>query len=246
MDRRQARHRPRNLIRVMPAEGLGNMAAPSASDTVVVVAGGEPLDPARPPALPEGALVVAADSGIDQAHALGLRVDVAVGDFDSVTVAGLARAADAGARLDRHPAAKDATDLELALVAAVALRPRQIHVIGGSGGRFDHLLANALLLAAPALAGTDVTAELGGARVAVVRHRVQLTGRPGDLLSLLAVHGPATGITTTGLEFPLVAGTLLAGSSRGVSNRFLAEVATVGVASGVLLAIQPGPEEPTS
>ena len=232
----------------MPAEGLGNMAAPSASDTVVVVAGGEAIDPTRPPALPAGAVVVAADSGIDQAHALGLRVDVAVGDFDSVTAGGLARATEGGARVDRHPVAKDATDLELALAAAVALEPRRIHVIGGSGGRFDHLLANALLLAAPALAAVDVTAELGGARLAVVRHAVQLTGRPGDLLSLLAVHGPATGVTTTGLEFPLDHETLRAGSSRGVSNRFATAVATVALAEGVLLAIQPisSHEEPTS
>ena len=232
----------------MPAEGLGNMAAPSASDTVVVVAGGEAIDPARPPALPAGAVVVAADSGIDQAHALGLRVDVAVGDFDSVTAGGLARATEGGARVDRHPVAKDATDLELALAAAVALEPRRIHVIGGSGGRFDHLLANALLLAAPSLATVEVTAELGGAALAVVRRHAQLTGRPGDLLSLLAVHGPATGVTTAGLAFPLHDETLLAGSSRGVSNRFAADVATVTLTSGVLLAVQPlpSPEEPVS
>ncbi len=58
--------------------------------TVIVVAGGgDPAGPVPSP-LPEGATVIAADGGVDRALALGLHVDMAVGDFDSVTEAGLA------------------------------------------------------------------------------------------------------------------------------------------------------------
>jgi hypothetical protein len=67
----------------MPAEGIG-MAAHSASDTVVVVTGGDPVALEHLATVPAGALVIAADSGIGHAHALGLTVDVALGDFDSV------------------------------------------------------------------------------------------------------------------------------------------------------------------
>ena len=48
--------------------------------------------------------------------------------------------------IERHPAAKDATDLELALDAAIALEPSRILVIGSAGGRLDHLLGSILLL----------------------------------------------------------------------------------------------------
>ena len=90
-------------------------------ERVVVVAAG-----ARGP-LPDldGAFVVAADGGADAALALGLHVDLAIGDFDSISAAGLAALERAGTRIERHPAAKDATDLELALDAALAAEPRR-------------------------------------------------------------------------------------------------------------------------
>lgn len=216
------------------------MAAPRASETVVVVvAGGDRVDRAVTASVPPGAVVIAADSGVDAAHALGLRVDVAIGDFDSVTPEGLARARAEGAEVVRHPVDKDATDLELALDAALARGPDRIHVLGGAGGRLDHLLANLLVITSSAYAEVAVTAEVAGARLTVIRAVADLHGQSGDLVSLVPQHGPATGITTTGLAFPLLDETLEAGSSRGVSNRFVTSRATVAVASGVLLAVQP-------
>ncbi len=216
------------------------MAAPGASEMVVVVTGGDPVDPAHLPVLPPDTTVIAADSGIDQAHALGLVVDLAIGDFDSVSRDGLARATDMGATVERHPAAKDATDLELALDAALALRPARIHVLGGHGGRLDHHLANALLLAAPAYATAALTAQMGAARVTVVRDTVELHGPLGDVVSLIAAHGPARGVTTTGLLFPLDHEDLHPGSTRGISNELVDASATVALDDGVLIAVQPG------
>src|SRR5882762_5122683 len=110
---------------------------------VVVVAGGEPPDFPVVRRISAAAYVIAADSGIDYAAALGLRVDEAVGDFDSVTPAGLAAVEAAGAVIERHPAAKDETDLELALGAALRVGAHRVTVVGGVGGRLDHLLGTA-------------------------------------------------------------------------------------------------------
>ena len=96
--------------------------------------------------------VIAADSGLDHAHAPRRRGRLVVGDLDSVDPETLAAAELAGTTVERHPAAKDATDLELALLAARDRGAREIVVVGGHGGRLDHFLANALLLATPALA----------------------------------------------------------------------------------------------
>jgi thiamine pyrophosphokinase len=207
--------------------------------TAVVVAGGDAPWPGVRALLPSGAMVIAADSGVDHAHALGLRVDVAVGDLDSVSPAALAAARAGGARVRVHPPAKDATDLELALGEARDLGARRVVVVGGADGRFDHLLANALLLAAPAFADLEVEALLGSARVAVVRGHRRLHGRTGALLTLLPVHGPARGIVTEGLRYPLAGEDLSVGSTRGVSNVFLGPEAVVTVQSGTLLAVQP-------
>ncbi|MGH9275527.1 MAG: thiamine diphosphokinase [Acidimicrobiales bacterium] len=216
------------------------MPAPSASDTIIVVTGGDTIDPAELGRVPERALVIAADSGVELAQALGLPIHLAIGDFDSVDPGALRVAEAAGALVERHPVAKDATDLELALDAALARRPRRVHVIGGHGGRLDHLLANALLLAAPAYAGVELVAHMGPARVTVVRAEATLLGHPGDLVTLLAVHGPACGVATEGLLYPLDGEHLQPGSTRGVSNEMTATHAVVRLDSGVLLAVQPG------
>jgi len=170
---------------------------------------------------------------------MGLRVDLAVGDFDSVSQAGLAAVRAAGGVLQAHPPDKDTTDLELALDAALGLGARRVLVLGGGGGRLDHLLASALVLTRPAYAGLQVDAVLGGARVAVVRGRRALTGRAGDLVTLLPLGGVARGVRTEGLRYPLAGEDLEPGSTRGVSNLLLAATATVSLGAGVLLAVQP-------
>jgi thiamine pyrophosphokinase len=205
---------------------------------VVVFSGGP--GPDAPLAVPAGAFVIAADSGADVALARGIAVDLAVGDFDSVTPAGLAALEAAGTRLERHPVAKDASDLELALDHAIALEPERILVIGGAAGRLDHLAGELLLVAAGKYAAATVDAQLGAALVHVVRGKRTLTGTPGELVSLFAVHGPATGVVTEGLEYALDGETLHPGSTRGLSNVFVAADATVCVEAGVLLGIRPG------
>lgn len=216
------------------------MAAPSASKTVIVVTGGDPVPSAALAQLPADALVVAADSGLDHATLLGLHVDLAVGDFDSVNLDTLAAAEAAGTVVERHPEAKDETDLELALDAAIRLGARRIVVLGGHGGRLDHLLANALVLAAPGRSHVDVVAHMGDATVTVIRTWATLVGAPGELVSLLAVHGVASRITTQGLLYPLDREDLHPGSTRGVSNELVANAAEVTLDAGVLLAVQPG------
>ena len=209
---------------------------------VIVVAGGDDVPADVFERLPAGAPVVAADSGIDHALELGLTVTVAVGDFDSVTASGLQQVTAAGARVIRHPTAKDHTDFELALDEALALAASEIIVVGGHGGRLDHLLANALLLATPRLTGVRVSAHWGPARVHALHggDEVELHGTPGELVTLLPVHGPARGVRTTGLRFPLSGEDLPAATSRGVSNVLEGDTAAVGLEEGALLVVLPG------
>ena len=206
-------------------------------ETVIVVAGGGA--PPVAPELPAGA-VVAADGGVDLALALGLGVDLVVGDLDSASESGVAAAEASGARVVRHRTDKDATDLELACDEALALGPRRLVVVGGEGGRLDHLLAGLLLLGTAKYAAVEVDAVVGSARAHVVRGRRKLTGKAGELVSLLALHGPAGGVVTEGLAYPLRGETLLPGSSRGVSNEFTGDSAVVSVERGVVLVVRPG------
>jgi thiamine pyrophosphokinase len=201
--------------------------------TVIVLAGGS--DPPEALLLPADVVVVAADGGADLAAGLGLTVDLVVGDLDSIS----AEASAGIERVERHPVEKDATDLELALRAALCFGPERILVVGGAGGRLDHLLGGLLVLAADWLAGVRVDAQIGAAAVHVIRGERTLVGEPGELVSLLAVHGPAAGVVTEGLVYTLRDETLVLGSTRGVSNVFAERVARVALGRGVLLGVRP-------
>lgn len=203
-------------------------------------AGGPPPSADALAALPREAVAIAADRGAEHALAAGMRLELAVGDFDSLAPATLEELERAGVRLERHPAAKDATDLELALEAALALGPGRILVVGGTGGRLDHLLGELSLLASKAFGDIQVDALLGDAAVAVVRGERTLAGSVGELVSLLPANGPAVGVTTEGLEYPLRGETLEPSSTRGLSNVFAAEEARISLERGVLLAVRPG------
>jgi thiamine pyrophosphokinase len=207
----------------------------------LVLSGGDPVPPSLRDVLPDADFVVAADSGLHLAPVLGLRVDRVIGDLDSADPDALDTAVAAGAIVERHPAAKDATDLELAIGSAVREGARRVVVVGGGGGRVDHLVANLLLLASPAWSAVAIEAFFG-AHVVVVhggRGPRELKGAPGSLVTLLPVGGAARGIMTEGLEYPLAREDLAPGTTRGVSNVMLSTNATVALDSGTVLVIHP-------
>ena len=161
------------------------------AETVIVVSGGG--RPPVAPALPPGGTVVAADEGLEHAQALGLHVDVAVGDFDSAS-RGRRRGARSG-RAHRASSGGEGRDRSGGSPSPRPLRltPRRILVLGGDAGRLDHLFAGVLTLAAESLSGVEVDAVLGEAQLHVVRRERTLTGEEGELVSLLPVGGPGRG-----------------------------------------------------
>jgi thiamine pyrophosphokinase len=211
----------------------------SPATVALVFAGGDPVDSAIAARLPDADVIVAADSGVEHALAAGRRVDLVVGDFDSADPAVVDAAVADGAEVRRYVAEKDQTDLELALRAALDRGATRVIVVGGSGGRLDHFLANALLMASPVFADIEIEALVGDARITVIHERARLSGTPGDLCSLLAVGGAARGVRTTGLRYPLDGEDLLPGSTRGISNELSEPVATVSLEHGASLAVQP-------
>lgn len=212
---------------------------------IVVIAGGERVSPALVAAVPPAARVVAADAGVDAAAALGWSVDVAVGDFDSISVPARLGLEGSGVDVRPFPADKDATDLELALEAVGELSaggPCRVLVLGLEGGRPDHALANLLVAAAPRFAELDVELVLAEGRAWVVRDRLVGEMAGGALVSLVPVHGSAT-VSATGVRWPLDRSRLAAGTTRGVSNQALGGPVELTVHEGVALCIAPRTQE---
>lgn len=192
-----------------------------------------------PAALARTSAVIAVDGGIRALRSVGCVPDLLVGDLDSADPDDVAWAERGGARVQRHDPDKDATDLVLGLRVARD-RATQVEVVGSTGGRADHHVANVLALTAEEFAGIELTAWLDGSRFAVVR-----PGQPrrvlapvGATISLLAPLG-ATDVTADGLRWPLTGARLPAGTTLGVSNEVTSTDATVTCGGGVLLLVEP-------
>ena len=211
----------------------------------IIVIGGVRPDVSLAAALQsEDALVIAADSGAVHAKAAGLVIDIAVGDFDSIPSSLLHDLESAGVEIERHPANKDATDLELAIDVAIRQGADVITIVGGHGGRVDQSFANAFVIASPVYAHVSMHAVLDSALVSVVHGGggVTFVGDPGDVVTILPLHGDAVGVRTEGLEYPLRGEMLRAGTTRGVSNVLLGQEATVSIEEGTVLVVRPSPE----
>lgn len=218
----------------------------------IVLADGEVPSRARLDAVWAGwsspdALVVAADGGARHAAPLGLRIDIWVGDGDSVDRDMLASLVAEGIEIRRFPTDKDASDTELAIGTAVERGADSIVVLGGLGGpRLDHGLANIGLLALPALRerpsvildGTNRVSALfaPGPDGGVVQR--PLGGPIGDGVSLLPIGDGVEGVTTGGLAYPLADEGLPAGPARGLSNLRTSPDAWVALRRGGLLIVE--------
>lgn len=83
--------------------------------------------------------VIAADAGLASADALGIRPDVAVGDFDTLGKTRLQEYRSAhSVPLDIHRPEKDETDTELAFLTAFRHGCTSMDILGATGGRLDH------------------------------------------------------------------------------------------------------------
>ena len=165
----------------------------------------------------KAALVVAADSGVRHAEALGLAVDCWLGDFDSTTPA-LARKY-AGLPRKVFPRDKDKTDGELAIEEGIARGATQFLMIGAFGGaRTDHALLHIFQALALAHRGYDVILTNGlEDAMPMLSGEKTFNLADGTLFSLVG-FGQLEGVSIAGAKWPLTNRLVEAGSSLTLSN----------------------------
>ncbi len=142
-------------------------AGVSARHALVVTGGPSPAGLAD---LPARELVIAADRGAEHALALGLEVDLVVGDLDSIDPDTLARLEEGGTRVEHHPADKDETDLELALAAALEAGATSATIAGSASGLADAAMSPGIAVGLSNLmTGPTATVTVGTGTLLVVQ-----------------------------------------------------------------------------
>jgi thiamine pyrophosphokinase len=179
--------------------------------------------------------VIAADAGYDTLERLGIRCDLLVGDFDSIS------RIPSGGSVMRYPPMKDDTDMLLAVKQGFAHGCRTFFIYGGMGGRLDHTIANIQTLAYIADHGGEGYLIGNLENLTVFRNgRLSFHESRSGTISVFAHGGNAVGVTLTGLRYPLDRATLTPSFPLGVSNEFTEQPASVAVENGTLLVLWTG------
>jgi thiamine pyrophosphokinase len=183
-------------------------------------------------------LVICVDGGAHHARRMGLKVDVLLGDFDSISSEDYNYFVEAGSRILKFPEAKDETDTELAVEYAINKGCKTILIFGGLGTRVDHSLANIFLL--KMMLDRDVKGCIVDEynEIFLIDKKCSLQKEENTKVSLIPITDRVEGIYTKGLLYKLEDATLGFGPSRGISNEFLEDNAEVYIKKGLLLVIK--------
>lgn len=200
--------------------------------------GGEVNKSALESQIKDDALVIAADSGYDNAKALGLaeRCDFVVGDFDSTKE----RTFCSRAKIIRVPSEKNETDTELAINTALENGADELYIVGGLSGRLDHTLSNLYLLEALSKSGASAVICDGRNRVRYLKERSSFLIPRSDYkyFGLISLEKETKGVSIEGAKYPLKNATLKRGTSLAISNEVSENFAMVSCKKGGLFVIE--------
>jgi thiamine pyrophosphokinase len=179
-------------------------------------------------------LVIAADSGYQNAARLGVTPDIAVGDFDSLRI-------DIKENVEKMqvPAEKDFTDSQLAADIAEKKGATEMVFVGGLDGRLDHALANLAILENLWHKGIRATIADGQKRVRYIESTSELIPNMGyRYLSVIAADKKVRGVSIDGCKYPLKNATLTRDYQYAVSNEIQKNCALISVRRGGIFIIE--------
>lgn len=190
--------------------------------------------------------VVCADSGLDAAFLLGLSVHYAMGDFDSVSEGVLLhyrqdRQEGIQTEFVEYPAEKDATDSQIVLEWITERFPSEIHILGATGNRLDHFLANLTILMKPLSYGIPAYLIDSHNKIYLIDHScvIQRKALFGTYISFLPLTEKAV-VSLRGFRYELDRKVMVIGDSLGVSNEMGEgkDAALVMLEEGILVAVE--------
>ncbi len=175
-----------------------------------------------------------ADGGANTAYKLGVVPDYIIGDLDSIKKEVL----DSFNKKSKiiHLKRQDDTDVEKVLKTVLKYRYNEVVLLGGTGDRFDHSLANIGIMLRYYdkikihLVHFDTIAT-------VIKGKSKFVTSPGETISLFAFDGK-TKIQSKGLKYSLDNIALKFGEREGSSNEAIGNSIELNVRYGKVLIIR--------
>lgn len=197
--------------------------------------------------------VIAVDGGLafwDKIVNKGCQVGVPdhiVGDFDTIAPEIIKKYKDCGkCEIHEFDPEKDYTDTDIALKLAVDLcekakdEVQEIWILGATGTRLDHVLANMQMLLLPFEKNISAYIQDKTNRISLVSGERILRQAEcfGKYVSLLPLTPVLKGIDLVGFKYPLKDKTVMLGESLCVSNELAADEARILIREGIALLME--------
>lgn len=184
-------------------------------------------------------LIVAADRGALFAVQHGIRPHMSLGDFDSIDATQFEIVQKGSEQVSAcDPVWKDLTDTEMAFEYALASGVQEMVILGATGTRLDHTIANIHLLTVAEQRGVPATLIDANNEIRLATRSLTITRSNYKYVSLIPLTGQVTGITLHGFRYPLQDAVLNMGQTLGISNELVENTGTIELKSGKLLVIQ--------
>lgn len=177
--------------------------------------------------------IFCADGGLKYALSVGVVPLEIWGDLDSVDKSLVEKAEKMGSRVIEFDSRKDFTDGELIISEMEKRGFEKIVVLGGLGGRTDHLLTNLNLL----FKFKNVVFLSEKEKIFKVEKKMTIENEEGKTISFIPMSDTVEEITLTGFEYPLNKYTVKRGESICTSNIVRKSCAVIEFKEGKLLGI---------
>ena len=177
--------------------------------------------------------IFCADGGLKYALSVGVVPLEIWGDLDSADKSLVEKAEKMGSRVIEFDSRKDFTDGELIISEMEKRGFEKIVVLGGLGGRTDHLLTNLNLL----FKFKNVVFLSEKEKIFKVKKKMTIENEEGKTISFIPMSDTVEEITLTGFEYPLNKYTVKRGESICTSNIVRKSCAAIEFKEGKLLGI---------
>jgi thiamine pyrophosphokinase len=199
-----------------------------------IFGGGDIFAEAIEERIESGDLVVAADSGYLNAQKLGAKIDLLIGDFDSI-----GKIPEDVGEIFRVPVEKNATDTQLAVELAVERGADEIIIVASTSGRFDHTASLLAIL-------QDLWEKRIPAMVVNGQNRVRFVRNSGVIIvrsqykyfSVVALDEKVKGVSIEGAKYPLKNKEILRRNQFAVSNEIIKNCALITVKKGAVYVVE--------
>lgn len=185
--------------------------------------------------------IIAIDNGLSYLHQINCMPTHIVGDFDTVSPHLLQQyQKNDNVQIVTLCPEKDATDTEVAVDLAVIEGCNEIYLLGATGGRFDHTLANLHMLYKLLNEGIQAYLLDKNNKIYLIKENTTLLAQKvkSTYVSLLPFTEEVTKLTLIGFKYPLTEFHLKQGTSIGISNEIVETQAQIQFEDGVLIVIE--------